>query len=594
MGRAQSHFEEGAAALQRGDLAAARAAFEATVERDPSHHEGWHQLGLVHFRSLVFEDAVHAIERAVAEGARDARVYTNLGIALQHINRLDEALERYGEALQLDPDRVSAHTNCAAILTRRFEHAEAEVHLRHVLRLEPEHGNAWNNLGVLFRDTLRLEEAVAAFKKAVTASSDPALAHSNHLLTLNYLPGVTASEVFDAHRAYGEGLSPQARALPLRDREGGPVRVGYVSGDLRRHSVAFFIEPVLASHDRSRFHVTCYSNAERQDAVTAKLRELSDEWRDIARLSNEAVKDLIADDQIDILVDLSGHSAKNRLGLFANRAAPVQVTWLGYPNTTGLRSMDYRLTDAIADPESADALHTERLVRLPGGFHCYRPAPGSPPVGPLPAAQGQPFTFGSFNNLLKVTDEVLACWAGVVKAVPGSRLLLKAYQLENAGACEHVLKVLQSHGVEAERVILEGWAAGFDDHLAQYHRVDLALDPFPYNGTTTTLEALWMGVPTITRAGDRHAGRVGASLMTHVGLKGFIADSDQRYAALAAYLASDLERLARLRKSTRQALFASGLCDGDRFTRELERSYDDFVGRERAPRRATHQLVDGV
>ena len=594
MGRAQTHFEAGAAALERGDLPGAREAFEAAVERDPSHHEGWHQLGLVHFRAHRHDDAVYAIERALSEGAEDPRVYTNLGTVLQNMRRLDEALERYRQALKLDPNRVSAHTNCAAILMARFAHAEAEGHLRHVLRLEPAHGNAWNNLGVLCRDTLRLDEAVEAFGRAMETSADPSMAHSNRLLTLNYLPSLSAQEVFEEHVAFGEAQAGEPRELPIRSREGEVLRIGYVSGDLRRHSVAFFFEPVLAAHDRARFHVTCYSNDERRDAVTVGLEALADAWRDIAHLSHDAVRELIQQDEIDILVDLSGHSAKNRLPVFASRAAPVQATWLGYPNTTGLEQMDYRLTDSIADPESADAIHTERLVRLSGGFHCYRPAAGSPGVGPLPAGEGAPFTFGSFNNLLKATDDVLVCWATVLRAVPGSRLLLKAYQLESAEARDHVLQVLGEHGVAADRVILEGWAAGFEDHLAQYHRVDLALDPFPYNGTTTTLEALWMGVPTVTLAGDRHAGRVGASLMTHVGLKSFVADSLERYVALAAFLASDIERLAKLRRSMRQALLASGLCDSARFARELERAYDGFVGREPAPQRATHTLVDGV
>jgi FkbM family methyltransferase len=594
MGSAQTHFEAGAAALQRGDLAAAQTAFEATVERDSAHHEGWHQLGLVHFRAHRLEEAVYGIERSLAEGAADARVHANLGTVLQHLGRLDEALVRYSEALERDPDHVSAHSNLAAILTSRFAHEEAEAHLRHVLRLRPNHGNAWNNLGVLCRDTLRLEEALEAFDHAIAESTDSLVAHSNRLLTLNYLPSITAKEIFDAHKAFGESVDGELRSMSIREADGSPIRVGYVSGDLRRHSVAFFIEPVLAAHDRSRFHVTCYSNAERQDAVTKTLRGLSDAWRDISMLSNEAARALIEQDKIDILVDLSGHSARNRLTLFADRAAPVQVTWLGYPNTTGLKTMDYRLTDEIADPDEADALHTERLIRLPGGFHCYRPPVGSPGVESLPASGGEPFTFGSFNNLLKVTDDVLACWAAVLRAVPGSRLLLKAYQLESSGARDHVRSVLRAQGIDEDRVLLEGWAAGFDDHLAQYHRVDVALDPFPYNGTTTTLEALWMGVPTITLACDRHAGRVGASLMTHVGLKGFIADSIERYVALAAFLASDLERLGRLRKSMRQALLASGLCDGARFTRELERVYDAFVGRQPAPRRSTHLLVDGV
>jgi FkbM family methyltransferase len=594
MASAYASFDQGAAALERGDLPSACVAFEAAVAADAAHHEAWHQLGLVHHRCHRFEEAIEAINRAITEGAEHPRVFSNLGTAYHHGGRADEALESYAEAIDRDPDLVSARTNSAVLLTARFDYARAEAHLRRVLEIDPSHGSAWNNLGVLCRDTLRLDAAIAAFREALSVDPDDTLAHSNLLLTLNYLEGLSAEEIFEAHAAYGARVGSGNRMPTPGWRDGEPLRVGYVSGDLRRHSVAFFIEPVLAAHDRSRFHVTCYSNNSSSDAITARLQALSDRWRDITHADDTQVREMIVEDGIDILVDLSGHSSRNRLPLFAGRAAPVQATWLGYPNTTGLAAMDHRITDAIADPDGAEDHHTEALVRLDGGFHCYQPVDGGPDVAALPSLGGAPFTFGSFNNLLKVTDEVLRAWATILRATPGSRLLLKAYQLQGEGAREHVRAVLGSAGISEDRLLLEGWAQGFGDHLRHYHRVDLALDPFPYNGTTTTLEALWMGVPTVTLAGDRHAGRVGASLMTHVGLSAFVAESLERYVALAGFLASDTTRLASLRSGLRGALRGSGLCDGPRFTAELERAYDTMVGRPGAAPRTTHTLVDGA
>lgn len=348
--------------------------------------------------------------------------------------------------------------------------------------------------------------------------------------------------------------------------------MGYVSPDFHAHSVAYFIEPVLARHDPAAVETYCYAEVAQPDAFTEHMKTLAAHWRGTFGRSDDEVADMIRNDAIDILIDLAGHTAHNRLAVFARRPAPVQVTYLGYPNTAGLPQMDYRLTDAAADPPGQEVYYTESLVRLPQGFLCYAPPHESPAVGPLPAATGGCITFGSFNALPKMNNEVIALWARVLQSVPGARLILKNKSLQDAKTCERY----RQHFHPPERIELLGWLDDPADHLSIYHRVDIALDTFPYNGTTTTCEALWMGVPVITLAGERHAGRVGLSLLTQLGLTELIAKTPDEYVRLAVALAGNRERLAALRAGLRERMRRSPLCDAQSFTRDLEAAYREM------------------
>jgi predicted O-linked N-acetylglucosamine transferase (SPINDLY family) len=352
-----------------------------------------------------------------------------------------------------------------------------------------------------------------------------------------------------------------------------------VSGDFRQHSVAHFIAPVIARHDRAQYLVYCYSNIrpERHDAMTRRLREAADLWRDVAALSDHDLATFIAADGIDILVDLSGHTSGNRLGAFAHRSAPVQMSWIGYPDTTGLPAMDYRLTDAWADPVGeADDRATETLLRIPDGFLCYSPSPdtqGTPECSPPPHELNGFVTFGSLNNLAKINDSVVACWSAILRSVPASCLLLKGAALADARVRERIARRFGEHGVEASRLELLTYTASTADHLACYRRVDIALDTFPYNGTTTTCEALWMGVPVVTFTGHTHASRVGLSLLQRIGLAEFAVDNLDDYAARAIALANDGPRLATLHASLRERMRASPLMDNAGFCARLENCY---------------------
>jgi protein O-GlcNAc transferase len=366
--------------------------------------------------------------------------------------------------------------------------------------------------------------------------------------------------------------------------EGERLRIGYVSGDFREHSVAYFVEPLLRGHDRTAVEVFCYADHRLDDAVTERLRGYADQWRPIAGMADDTVGELIRRDAIDVLVDLGGHSAENRLGVFARRAAPVQATWLGYPNTTGLAEIDYRLTDAVADPlGAADAWHAEKLVRVPGCFLCYGMPDVLPDVGALPAEANGFVTFGSFNNLAKVSERTMRLWGRVLDAVPGSRLLLKYRSLADAGTRSVVAEMMTRCGINPGRVEMAGHAASREDHLRMYGRVDVALDTTPYCGTTTTCEALAMGVPVVTLAGDAHVSRVGASLMHAMGLWEMVAKSGEEYVGIAVTLAGDLERMKATRIGLRERMRASALCDQGGFSKVMETALREMVERSLGP-----------
>ncbi|MCD6305110.1 MAG: hypothetical protein J7M32_02335, partial [Deltaproteobacteria bacterium] len=413
--------------------------------------------------------------------------------------------------------------------------------------------------------------------KALEMRPGYAEAHSNLLFAMQCDPDVGDMEIFRESvnwwRRHGAGHAREAGRGKDQD-PGRRLRVGYVSPDFREHSVSRFFLPLIENHDRKAVEVFCYGDVKRPDRMTARIRELADHWRSIVGLGDDAVARQIREDRIDILVDLAGHTGGNRLLVFARRPAPVQVTWLGYPGTTGLGVMDYRLTDHVADPEGdADRWHTERLVRLSEGFLCYAPPEEAGEVCSLPALKEGRVTFGSFNNFSKMNEQVAAVWSRILLSVPGSLLMLKSKSLRDAGVRGRCLEMFLRNGISEDRIVFEGYARTVKDHLLLYNRVDMGLDPFPYNGTTTTCEALWMGVPVVTLKGGRHAARVGASILTQVGLSDLIADTKEAYIRKAVELARDPGRLKALRAGMRDRLRKSTLLNGPGFAAAMEAAY---------------------
>lgn len=536
---AAAHYNLGIALRNQGRFAEACEAFLRATRLRANYSEAMDALAHAYIALYDWPAAVEALQAIIAAWPDKAEMYSNLGTVYQAMGRTADAIAAYEAALRINP-------RLAVTL---------------------------NSLGSAFLAQNDFERAEQCYRRCLEMNPADLRARSNLLMLLNYLPESDPQAVLAEHLEWGRVAQARIPRLPSAALElatGRRLRVAYLSSDFREHSVASFIEPVLRHHDRAHFEVCCYSDLPMPDATTQRIRDSADVWRDITKLSDAEAARLIRDDRIDILFDLAGHTGNARLGIFTAQPAPRQVTWIGYPNTTGLATIGWRITDAVADPQGEEAHYSESLLRLPGSFLCYQPPAGAPTVEPLPAQTNGYVTFGSFNNYSKLNSGVLRLWADVLHAVPDARLLLKCPALTDAGVQGRVRATFEALGVAAERLELLGHTRGRAEHLALYGRVDIALDTFPYNGTTTTCEALWMGVPVVSLAGARHAGRVGASLLTAAGLADWLADSPESYIAIARQRAADIVGLATLRASLRQQIEASPLCDAVGFTRGLE------------------------
>lgn len=520
--------------------------------------------------------AVELYRESLELQPQNARLWCNLGAELDAIGQAGEAELAYRRALELDPGLAQAWYNLGRLQQERGRESEAETCYRSALTLlDAERDReswqlAYSNLGLLLHKQGRPRDAVSLYRQALaTDPADPGL-RSNLLFVLTTMPDIDADEVLREHRAWGR-LHARAHAPhanpPDAERR---IRLGYVSADFYGHPLAFHVLPLLAHRDRARTEVVCYYNGARQDRMTARLRQSADRWRDIGRLNDAEADALVREDGIDILVDLSGHTAGNRLPLFGRKPAPIQVTFLGYANTTGLDCMDYRITDAYADPPGTEARYVEEILRMPHSLWCYEPQRAVAPENPAPVLENGYVTFASFNAAYKLNQALIEVWARILHAVPDSRLLL--VNLPAGAARERVLAWLGGEGIGSDRLEMhahlpthEFWAA--------HRRADIALDPFPCNGGATTCESLWLGVPVVTLAGRSFVGRAGVSLLSNCGLAQLIAASTEEYVAVAAGLGRDPGRLARVRLMLRETLPTSPLLDGPAYTQALETHY---------------------
>ncbi len=531
-------------------------------------------------------EALAQLQTAARLQPENPLILLNLGSALLDLGQAPQAAEVLAGALRLVPTMPEAQNILGCALLGAGRTTEARTHLTEALRLRPGYAAAQDNLGRVCRAQGRMAEALQHFQLALAGSPSPAV-HSNYLLASNYADGVAPLELVARHREWDalHGHHHRSRQRPgIAPLGGRRLRIGYVSPDFCQHAVAFVIAPVLATHVRSRVEIFCYHSQSGRDAVTAHLRTITEHWRDIVSLDDEAAAALIRNDGIDILVDLAGHTKGNRLLVFARQPAPVQLTWLGYPNTTGLTAMDGRITDSVCVPPGDDARHgPERLIRLPGVFCCYQPPPDLPPAVPPGRPASPQFTFCSFSNLAKVSDATIAVWAQILRQRPNARLLLKSPGAGDPSVQEYIRNQFVAHGAEARSVQFNGEALPMRQHLELYHGCDLALDPFPYNGTTTTCEALLMGVPVVTLAGATHVSRVGTSFLTCLGLSEWVAATPADYIRIALRLADDGPRLVELRTRLRPWLLASPLGQAETFTRNLEAAWDYFIRRQIRP-----------
>ncbi|MEI7863418.1 MAG: tetratricopeptide repeat protein, partial [Planctomycetota bacterium] len=537
-----------------------------------------HQAAMQCLRSGDLGGAEALLFQVLEQRPNDLEALYGLAEIGYHTGRADLVIAMMRRCIELDPNDGGSYHNLGNALRTKGDHDEAIVALKSAIRLMPNPADAHNTMGLTLKDLGRMKQAVAAFRRAISFDPTMLIAHSNLLLFSNYQPDIGPEELFAEHRQWAkERETPLRGGIVAHANDRDPertLRIGYVSPDLRQHSVAYFLLPLLEHRDRDQVHVTAYSNSVVADEVSERIQRSVDSWCGIAGASDEQVAERIRADRIDILVDLSGHTADHRLLVFARKPAPVQITWVGYPGTTGLDAMDYRCSDPLVDPPGETTrLSSEQVLLLPQTMWCYVPLSGSPEVGPLPALSAPGVTFGSFNNFGKISSATLDMWAEILRQTPGSRLVLKNVAMRSPAAMAQAQQHFATRGITEDQLQLLSPDQALLDHLTQYNRIDISLDTFPYHGTTTTCEALWMGVPSITLAGPNHASRPGVSLLSNVGLGDLIATTPDEYVEHAVSLAGDLPRLAEIRAGLRQKMLDSPLMDGPSFARHMEACY---------------------
>lgn len=537
------------------------------------------EVAIKHFNDgnrLFYEGRLHeaaaSYRAALALVPNHPAVHNNLGNALKELGDHTGAAASYRRALALDPNHYRAHFNLGMVLEAQGEFGEAVARYRRAIAIKPDYAKAYNNMAGRLRVQGRPSEAVAHYRRAAELAPDDRTIRGNMLFCLHYDPGMTPAAILAEHRAFCATLPVSAAGHANPRDPDKRLNIGYVSADLRRHPVGYFMMPVLAMHDRRNVKVHAYYNYGRTDGISEYLKGKCDVWRPIAGVADERVAEMIRADAIDILVDLAGHTAENRLPVFALRPAPVQATWAGYVGTTGLSAMHYLISDRWQSPPESERFTVEEVIRLPDGYVCWAAPSYAPEVGPLPATAPGAVTFGCFNNLAKLNPPVIALWGRLMRELPQSRLVLKTRELSDGAARERVLGLFAAEGIAAARIALKGWSE-HTQLLRRYNDVDIALDPFPYSGGVTTIEALWMGVPVVTMPGERFASRHSLSHLSNVGLGELVGDGPEDYLRIAKALAHDLPRLAALRTGLRDRLRNSPLLQSKRFTRNLEAAF---------------------
>jgi predicted O-linked N-acetylglucosamine transferase (SPINDLY family) len=544
------------------------------VRLRPDFAEAWFNLANARHKRGDLNDALAAFRRALELRPDWPEAQINLGNTLLALRQFEEAASSYREAFVLQPDNVDALNNLGSA-ERDLGHADQAIAaFRRCIALRPDFHIAYCNLGNVLRDSGQIEEAVEAYRKAVEICPHDIISHSNLAYAVHFHPDYDAADILRENHSWNAvhaaGLRGEwRRHTNDRDPE-RRLRIGYIGADFRDHCQSLFTIPLMSHHDHERFEITCYANLPRPDSVTRRIMQYANRWQVVAGRSDEEVAEEIRADQIDILVDLTMHMSNGRPLVVARKPAPVQVAYLAYPGTTGLAAVDYRLTDPYLDPPGErDGDYAEISFRLPETFWCYDPLTDHPSPGPLPAVDAGRATFGCLNNFSKVNRATVSLWAGVLKAVAGSRLLLLSPRGRHR---ERVLEQFAHAGIEANRVEFVEYRPR-PEYLELYRRIDLGLDTIPYNGHTTSLDSLWMGVPVVTRVGRTAVGRAGWSQLSNLGLTELVARSDEEFVSIASGLARDLPRLAQLRSTLRARMQRSPLMDATRFARQVELAY---------------------
>jgi protein O-GlcNAc transferase len=567
---AAPHYNLGLVLRDIGDFDGAVACFERAAELEPT-------LPDVKQRLAGARDDLRrktAERRPGSPDASSASTLVELGTSLAAQGRREDGMALVRRALDLDPRLTAGHCNLGYMLADGDQFDDAIASFRAALGLDPDLPEVHNNLGNIQMKSGLLDEALASYRTSLQLRPDDAVHRSNLVYNLHYHPSYDARAILEEARGWdvrhGQPLAPKVAA---HDRDRTPdrrLRVGYVSPDFRHHCQSFFLFPLLAHHDHESFEIFCYSDVTQPDEFTQRLLGYADQWRSIVAMDSGTAAARIREDRIDILVDLTMHMERNRLRVFARKPAPIQISWLAYPGTTGMRAIDYRVTDPFLDPVGSDTtVYAETSLRLADTFWCYHPLTSEETVSPLPARSNGHIRFGCLNNFCKVNEAVIALWARVLRAVAGSKLVLLAPQGQ---ARRRTLTKFEQQGISADRIELVG-QQGRLAYLATYRGIDVCLDTFPYNGHTTSLDAFWMGVPVVTLAGRTVAGRAGLCQAMNLGLPELVARTPDEYVTIVAGLCRDLDRLGELRAGLRARMEASPLMDAPRFARNLEAAY---------------------
>jgi predicted O-linked N-acetylglucosamine transferase (SPINDLY family) len=550
---------------------------EAALAREPDHVEVLSLLAAAHLTQGQAHEGIRHMRRAIAL-APSAKAHARLGDVLAATGDFTGAIASYRAAVAMQPDFADGWSTLAALLKVMSRYDEAEECCRAGLRIDARHAALKHTLATVMFEQARVEEAIATIRESLALQPNDPTAHSALLRMLSYSDQQDPAEIFREHQAWAarHARALEDAALPLHnDRDPARrLRVGFVSPYIHKHAVTFFLESVIEHHDRSQLEIFLYADVARPDDYSERLKTHGAHWRGTVDLDHAQLAQLVRDDGIDILVDLSGQTANNRLLAFARKPAPIQVNWLGFPSTTGLPSMDYRITDAYCDPPGmTEHLNSEKLVRLPGIYMAWRPPDGTPTVASLPALANGYVTFGTFHSAFKITPTIAALWARILQRVPDSRLRVMA--VSGVAAEQHLRKLFADCGVPAQQLDILPRLA-FDEYLASFQHVDIALDTFPYHGATTTCFSLWMGLPVVVLEGTTHASRADVSMLSNVGLPQLVAKSGDEYVEIAARLAQDLPQLAELRANLRGMMACSPNADGRACARNLERAFREM------------------
>lgn len=611
-----AHKKRGNEFLAQGLPEEAAECYRQAIAFDPGHAEAYLNLGFVLLGRELYKEAETYLKQATHLNPRMEDAYYLLGTIAQEQGKLDSAIENFYRALEIKPDFEIVYRDLCRVLFQSGQHENAKETVKRGISLNPEFADFYYYLGNLYLYEQELEKAISCYQKALSIQPDYAGVHANMgkahlelgnigeamdwyrkaclldssaestsalLFAQNYNADCTPAQYLAEARHFGNRVMAQAKPYThwaVNPKSGAirPLRVGLVSGDFNNHPVGFFLESILAHLNPSQIELVAYPTQQKEDDLTARIKPRFAAWKPIVYLSDEAAARQIHEDGIHILIDLAGHTAHNRLAVFAWKPAPVQTSWLGYLASTGVPTMDFLLADRISAPEAHREHFTEKIWYLPDTVNCFTPPLLSAKLAitPPPILHNGHITFGAFQNIAKINDGVLALWGRIFQYLPQARLSIHCKQIDSESAREQFQKRLGCFGVPPERIALEGTIPSREDFLATYAKVDIILDSFPYPGITTTCEALWMGVPTLTLAGDTLLGRQGASLLTCVGLEDWIAQDKEEYVALAVKHATDVERLAQLRAGLRQRALASPLFDAPRFARNLENALQDM------------------